>query len=70
VPGGQLTQRAAVFVREDLDELAAVFVPALEDLPRLRAAGEARVALDQAARDGFVRLALMPKFACELRLLL
>ena len=63
-------QRAPVLVREDLDELRPILVPALENALRLRAAGMARVVLDQAFHDHLVRLTAVPQRARELRLLL
>src|SRR5690349_15751417 len=66
---GELAERAPVLVRKYLAELRAVLVPALEHALRLRAAGMARVALDEALHDDLVGGRAMPQRARELRFL-
>src|SRR5262245_10025543 len=70
VLGSQLAESAAVFVREHFDEPAAVLGPALEDMLRARAAGVARMPLEQALDVRLVGEALVPQLAPELRFLL
>src|SRR5215467_5352322 len=68
--GGEVAQRAAVFLREDLDKARPILGPFLEDFLGASAARERRVALDQFLEDRLVGAAEVPQMPGEPALLL
>src|SRR5690606_32283619 len=65
----QFAQRAAVFVREDFHEPAAISRPVGEDAPRVCAAGKARVVLHHFLQHGLIAAPQMPDLARQYRVL-